>query len=125
MTDPLLTPRRHDRQMLDPRDILALIDAADSCRLGLVDCRRPVPLPCIVALSFGYQRGGDDWLRGASGSMVQARAGKLNCCVVGQVLVCNSTSMTRRSKKCLQLRMGDDVRIRVCTRHGEAGRARG
>jgi nitroimidazol reductase NimA-like FMN-containing flavoprotein (pyridoxamine 5'-phosphate oxidase superfamily) len=41
-----------------------LIEAADSCRLGLVDDSGPVPRPYIVALNHGYEPEGIDGLRG-------------------------------------------------------------
>jgi uncharacterized protein len=57
--------RRHDREILNPSDILAIIEAADSCRLGLVDSSGPHPVPYVVALNYGYAPAGEDGLRGA------------------------------------------------------------
>lgn len=56
--------RRSDREVTEPNAILAIIEAADSCRLGLVDNSGPVPLPYIVALNFGYEPSGADGLYG-------------------------------------------------------------
>lgn len=56
--------RRHDREVTDPADILAVIERADSCRLGLVDRTGDTPLPYVVALNFGYAPKGADALAG-------------------------------------------------------------
>ncbi len=64
MHDAITMPRRRDRQILDPHDILALIETADSCRLGLVDMRGSVPLPYVVALNYGYEPASEDGLKG-------------------------------------------------------------
>jgi uncharacterized protein len=56
--------RRHDRQIIEPASILAIIEAADSCRLGLVDDSGPLPQPYIVALNFAYEQGGEHGLQG-------------------------------------------------------------
>ena len=47
--------RRHDREVNSPTAILATIESADSCRLGLVDHFGPLPLPYLIALNFGYE----------------------------------------------------------------------
>ncbi len=57
--------RRQDRQIEDPAAILAIIEAADSCRLGLIDNSGPQPLPYLVALNYGYEPAGEDGLKGA------------------------------------------------------------
>jgi nitroimidazol reductase NimA-like FMN-containing flavoprotein (pyridoxamine 5'-phosphate oxidase superfamily) len=49
--------RRKDREINGPSEILAIIEAADSCRLGLVDDRGPQPMPYVVAMNFGFQPG--------------------------------------------------------------------
>ena len=64
MHDAIIMPRRRDRQIVDSHDILSLIEAADSCRLGLVDMRGSIPLPYVVALNYGYEPAGDDGLKG-------------------------------------------------------------
>ena len=56
--------RRQDRKVTDPSAILAIIEAADSCRLGLVDTSGTDPLPYIVALNFGYEPSGVGGLYG-------------------------------------------------------------
>lgn len=56
--------RREDRRVTDPAAILSIIEAADSCRLGLVDDSGPLPVPYIVALNFGYAPAGADGLEG-------------------------------------------------------------
>ncbi len=56
--------RRGDRALSDPKEILHLIEAADSCRLGLVDVSGEVPRPYVVALNYGYLPGGQDGLGG-------------------------------------------------------------
>ena len=35
--------RRKDREVIDPAAILAIIESADSCRLGLIDDTGPLP----------------------------------------------------------------------------------
>jgi nitroimidazol reductase NimA-like FMN-containing flavoprotein (pyridoxamine 5'-phosphate oxidase superfamily) len=49
--------RRKDREINGPSEILAIIEAADSCRLGLVDDRGPQPVPYVVAMNFGFEPG--------------------------------------------------------------------
>ena len=49
--------RRKDREIKGPADIVAIIRAADSCRLGLIDDSGAKPAPYIVALSFGFEPG--------------------------------------------------------------------
>jgi uncharacterized protein len=56
--------RRQDREITDPAAILAIIEAADSCRLGLIDVSGPLPLPYVVALNYGYEPAGEDGLGG-------------------------------------------------------------
>lgn len=56
--------RRHDREVTNPADILAIIEGTDSCRLGLVDRTGDTPLPYVVALNFGYAPKGADALAG-------------------------------------------------------------
>jgi hypothetical protein len=56
--------RRHDREVTDPAAILAIIEASDSCCLGLVDDTGPLALPYLVALNYGYEPAGDMGLRG-------------------------------------------------------------
>jgi nitroimidazol reductase NimA-like FMN-containing flavoprotein (pyridoxamine 5'-phosphate oxidase superfamily) len=56
--------RRHDREVNNPTDILAIIESADSCCLGLVDDFGPLPVPYVIALNFGYEPAGEDGLRG-------------------------------------------------------------
>ena len=64
MHDAIITPRRRERRIVDAHDILALVEAADSCRLGLVDVRGSLPVPYVVALNYGYEPAGDDGLKG-------------------------------------------------------------
>ena len=52
-----LSMRRKDRELEGPADILAIIQAADSCRLGLIDDRDGKPLPYVVAMNFGFEPG--------------------------------------------------------------------
>lgn len=47
--------RRKDREINGPADILAIIEAADSCRLGLIDDRGGKPVPYVVAMNFGFE----------------------------------------------------------------------
>jgi uncharacterized protein len=49
--------RRKDREINGPADILAIIEAADSCRLGLIDDRGAQPVPYVVAMNFGFEPG--------------------------------------------------------------------
>jgi nitroimidazol reductase NimA-like FMN-containing flavoprotein (pyridoxamine 5'-phosphate oxidase superfamily) len=49
--------RRKDREINGPDDILAIIEAADSCRLGLIDDRDGKPVPYVVAMNFGFEPG--------------------------------------------------------------------
>jgi uncharacterized protein len=56
--------RRKDREIVDSAATLAIIEAADSCRLGLVDVSGPLPLPYVVALNFGYEPAGESGLGG-------------------------------------------------------------
>jgi uncharacterized protein len=56
--------RRKDREIIDPAAILAIIEAADSCRLGLIDSSGPQPLPYVVALNYGYEPAGENGLGG-------------------------------------------------------------
>jgi nitroimidazol reductase NimA-like FMN-containing flavoprotein (pyridoxamine 5'-phosphate oxidase superfamily) len=49
--------RRKDREIKGPAEILAIIEAADSCRLGLVDDRDGTPVPYVVAMNFGFEAG--------------------------------------------------------------------
>ena len=49
--------RRKDREIKGPADILAIIEAADSCRLAMVDARGNKPLPYVVAMNFGFEPG--------------------------------------------------------------------
>ncbi len=49
--------RRKDREIKEPADILAIIEKADSCRLGLIDDRDGTPAPYVVALNFGFEPG--------------------------------------------------------------------
>ena len=56
--------RRKDREIKGPADILAIIEAADSCRLAMVDDRRDKPMPYLVAMNFGFEPGPADILAG-------------------------------------------------------------
>jgi uncharacterized protein len=49
--------RRKDREINGPSEILQIIAAADSCRLGLVDERDGSPVPYVVAMNFGFEPG--------------------------------------------------------------------
>lgn len=59
-----LRMRRKDREIKGPADILAIIEAADSCRLAMVDDRRDKPMPYLVAMNFGFEPGPADILAG-------------------------------------------------------------
>jgi nitroimidazol reductase NimA-like FMN-containing flavoprotein (pyridoxamine 5'-phosphate oxidase superfamily) len=56
--------RRHDREVTDPSSILDIIEAADSCRLALIDDSGPSLSPYLVALNFGYEPAGEHGLFG-------------------------------------------------------------
>jgi len=56
--------RRHDREVTEPAAIVAIIEAADSCCLCLIDDSGPLPLPYLVALNFAYEPAGKDGLQG-------------------------------------------------------------
>jgi uncharacterized protein len=56
--------RRRDRQVTDRSGVLAIIESADSCRLGMIDDSGPVPLPYIVALNYGFELTPDGSLNG-------------------------------------------------------------
>lgn len=47
--------RRRDRQVTDPEAIQAIIEAADSCCVGMVDTSGPSPRPYVVALNYGFE----------------------------------------------------------------------
>ena len=49
--------RRKDREIKAPSEIWSIIEAADSCRLGLVDDRDGTPVPYVVAMNFGFEPG--------------------------------------------------------------------
>jgi len=46
-----------DREIKGPADILAIIEAADSCRLAFIDHRGGKPMPYVVAMNFGFEPG--------------------------------------------------------------------
>jgi uncharacterized protein len=50
-----LAMRRKDREIKGPADILAIIEAADSCRIGFIDERGATPVPYVVAMNFGFE----------------------------------------------------------------------
>jgi nitroimidazol reductase NimA-like FMN-containing flavoprotein (pyridoxamine 5'-phosphate oxidase superfamily) len=47
--------RRQDREVTDTSAILAIIEAADSCRLGMIDDTGSSLRPYLVALNFGFE----------------------------------------------------------------------
>jgi len=64
--------RRKDREIVDTAAILVIIEAADSCRLGLIDVSGPLPLPYVVALNYGCGPAGEMRAKAESSSSFDA-----------------------------------------------------
>lgn len=56
--------RRTDRQVTDTAAALAIIEAADTCHVGMVDDSGPLPEPYVVALNHGFEPALDGSLGG-------------------------------------------------------------
>lgn len=83
--------RRKDREVTDNEAILAIIEAADSCRLALVDDTGPVPVPYIVALNYGFEP--------APGGLAMGGTFWFHCAKTGRKL----DLLARKPQVCIQL----------------------